>query len=327
MTSAARLLRLLALLQERRDWTGPQLSDELGVSTRTIRHDVEQLRALGYPIRAQAGVGGGYRLGAGTALPPLVLDDDEAVAVAVGLRVAAGLTVAGIEGASARALSNLEQVFPSRLRRRVHTLSRHVLPVATGGPAVDPDLLVQVASACRDREGLRFAYRAFSGEQLRRTVEPHELVHLGRFWYLVAFDLSREDWRTFRLDRIDGTPSASRRFVRRSPPPGGFAAHVSRNRSPARDRHRAEIVLHAHIDELTGRVPPAFGSVTALDDDRTLLRAEGEWLGAIAMHVALIGMEFEVLSPSALAQQIDDLAGSFSRAAARTSSRGDTVES
>lgn len=134
--------------------------------------------------------------------------------------------------------------------------------------------------------------RTFAGERLRRAVDPHELVNLARFWYLVAFDHAREEWRTFRLDRIGGTLSAGRRFVRRPAPPGGLAAHVARNRSPARDRHRAEIILHAHLDELRQRVPPAFGTLTAVDDRRTLLRTEGDWLGAIAIHVALIGVDF-----------------------------------
>ena len=321
--SAARLLRLLVLLQERRGWTAPELAERLAVSTRTIRHDVERLRELGYPVAAQSGVGGGYRLGAGAALPPLLLDDEEAVAVAIGLRTAAGGTVAGIEETSLRALTKLDQVLPSRLRRRVSALSAHVVPVARGGATVDGGLLVRIVSACRDREGLRFAYQAFSGERRRRDVEPHELVHLGRFWYLVAWDRDRDDWRSFRLDRIEGTPSSGRRFARHPAPPDGFAAHVSRGRSASRERHRAEIVLHAPIAVLRERVPPAYGTLVALDEHRTLLRTGGDWLGAIAVNVALLEVDFEIRSPPELAREIDRLAHRFARAQASPSARGE----
>ena len=178
-TTAARLLALLGLLQARAAWTGPQLAEELGVTGRTVRNDVERLRELGYPVDAQAGVGGGYRLAAGTSLPPLLLDDDEAVALAIGLRTAAGGSVTGIEESSLRALAKLDQVLPAHLRRRVGSLHRSIAPAGGGGPALDADLLVTVSAACRDREGLRFAYRTHAGETLRRTVEPHQVVTSG----------------------------------------------------------------------------------------------------------------------------------------------------
>jgi len=184
--TSARLLRLLSLLQARRDWTGAELAARLAVTTRTIRNDVDRLRGLGYPVDARPGVAGGYRLGTTGALPPLLLDDDEAVAVAVGLRTAASGSVAGIEETSVRALAKLQQVLPSRLRRRVSAFQTYTLPVPARGPRVDPDILTVIASACRDHERLRFDYTAHSGAVSRRAVEPYRLVNDRRRWYLVA---------------------------------------------------------------------------------------------------------------------------------------------
>jgi predicted DNA-binding transcriptional regulator YafY len=178
----ARLLRLLSLLQARRDWTGPQLAERLSVTTRTIRHDVERLRSLGYPVRATPGVAGGYRLGAGAALPPLLLDDDEAVAVTIGLRLGATGGVSGIEETSLRALTKLEQLLPSRLRHRVGALHGALLSIPRGGPAVATDVLTSIAEAVRSRERLRFDYRSYEGSDSLRTVEPHRLVHARGRW-------------------------------------------------------------------------------------------------------------------------------------------------
>jgi len=186
LETSARLLRLLSLLQARRDWTGAELAARLAVTTRTIRNDVDRLRGLGYPVDARPGVAGGYRLGTTGALPPLLLDDDEAVAVAVGLRTAASGSIAGIEETSVRALAKLQQVLPSRLRRRVSAFQTYTLPVPSRGPRVDPDILTVIASACRDHERLRFDYTAHSGAVSRRAVEPYRLVNDRRRWYLVA---------------------------------------------------------------------------------------------------------------------------------------------
>ncbi len=320
--TAARLLRLLSLLQARGDWTGPQLAERLAVTPRTVRKDVERLRGLGYPVAARPGSGGGYRLGAGTELPPLLLDDEEAVAVAVGLRTAAGGTVGGIEEASVRALAKLEQVLPSRLRRRVHAVQAFTEPVGSGGPAVAGDLLVQIAAACRDAEGLRFSYRNHDGSERRRVVEPHRLVHLGRYWYLAAWDLERGDWRSFRLDRIAGTPAPGARFGSREPPEGGFAAHVGRGRSAARDRWRATVILHAPLAVAAQRVPPQSATLEARDEDTCLLHSGAPWLGEIAVHLALLGFDFEVVGPPALADLVDHLAGRFGRAGAASRRAG-----
>jgi predicted DNA-binding transcriptional regulator YafY len=202
LQTSARLLRLLSLLQARAEWSGAELAEELGVTTRTVRNDVQRLRDLGYPVQASPGVGGGYRLGAGAALPPLLLDDEEAVAVAVGLRTAAGASVTDIQETSIRALAKLEQVLPSRLRHRVHALQAATVEIPAPGPTVDAAVLTAVAAACRDDQRLRFDYRDHDGSASVRTVEPHRLVHDRGRWYLVAWDRDRADWRTFRADRI-----------------------------------------------------------------------------------------------------------------------------
>src|SRR6478672_3183458 len=228
-TTSSRLLELLALLQARREWSGAELSDRLTVSRRTVRRDVERLRDLGYPVESLTGPAGGYRLRAGTAMPPLLLDDDEAIAIAVGLRTAARASVTGIEETAVRALVKLEQVLPAHLRRRVGALGSATITPPVGGPTVDPQHLTTIAAACRDSERLRFAYRRRDGTGSRREVEPHTLVNLGRRWYLVAWDRGREDWRTFRLDRLARPASSGVRFTPRRLPARDAAAYVERS--------------------------------------------------------------------------------------------------
>lgn len=199
----ARLLQLLSLLQTPREWPGGELSDRLGVSRRTVRRDIDRLRELGYPVQATKGADGGYRLVAGKAMPPLVLDDEEAVAIAVGLRAGAGHALEGVDEASVRALAKLEQVLPARLRHQVATLQAATTPLTSGdGPSIAPETLTVMASTVAGRERLRFAYRDKDGGESRRLTEPHRLVSTGRRWYLVAYDLDRADWRTFRVDRV-----------------------------------------------------------------------------------------------------------------------------
>ncbi|GFJ95721.1 hypothetical protein Prum_093630 [Phytohabitans rumicis] len=202
METSVRLLRLLSLLLARRDWSGADLAQRLGVTTRTVRNDVERLRILGYQVDSTTGTAGGYRLGAGTALPPLLLDDEEAVAVALGLRAAAAGTVTGIEETSVRALTKLEQTLPSRLRHRVDALRAATVSAAGGGPTVDAHTLITIAGAARNHETLRFDYLGHDGQASIRRVEPHRLVYTGHRWYLLAWDTDRGDWRTFRADRI-----------------------------------------------------------------------------------------------------------------------------
>jgi predicted DNA-binding transcriptional regulator YafY len=312
--TSARLLKLLSLLQARREWPGAELAERLEVGARTVRRDVERLRGLGYPIQATPGVAGGYRLAAGASMPPLLLDDEEAVAVAIGLRTAASRGVEGIEETSVRALAKLEQVLPARLRRQVAALGAATLPFPGSGPTVDPEALAAIAAACRDHDCLRFAYRSHDGASSRRHVEPLRVVHTGRRWYLVAWDIDRQDWRTFRVDRIEATPSPGRRFTPRRPPHDDLVAYVSRGLSAARDRYQARVILHAALRDVSGRVPPTVGTLEPIDERHCLLRTGSDWLGGLAVYIADIGVDFEVLDPPELVEQVRVLAGRFARA-------------
>ena len=271
--TSGRLLKLLSLLQGRRDWPGEELAGRLGVSGRTVRRDVGRLRELGYPVESLSGPAGGYRLEAGTAMPPLLLDDDEAIAIAIGLRTAARSSVAGIEETSVRALVKLEQVLPGHLRRRVNALQSATATLdmgAGGGPTVDPECLTVLAAGCRDHERVRFAYRGRDGVASRRRVEPNSLVNLGRRWYLVAWDCERDAWRTFRVDRMERPAGEGVRFRPRTPPGGDAAAFVARNLSTAPSRYEARLVLHASQAEVERRMPYARGRVERIDDERCL---------------------------------------------------------
>jgi len=315
LDTSARLLRLLSLFQARRYWSGAQLSERLEVTARTLRRDVDRLRSLGYPVNSTSGTAGGYQLGAGATLPPLLLDDDEAVAVAVGLRTAASGTVTGIEEASVSALSKLQQVLPTELRRRVTALHSFILPLANAGPTVDAETLSVIAGACRDYQKLRFDYHSRAGAASAREVEPHRLVHTGRRWYLAAWDVSRNDWRTFRVDRIEPGLATGQRFTPRKPPDGDFAAYVARSVSYAPYPHRAEIVLHASVTAAAERVPPAAGTLTAVDEHTCVLRTGASSLDTLSLYLAMIGFEFEVREPPELVERLRSLAGRFARAA------------
>ena len=313
--TSARLLRLLSLLQVQRDWSGRQLAERLEVDVRTVRRDVERLRSLGYPVVSTTGVTGGYRLAAGADLPPLLLDDDEAVAVAVGLRTAAGGTVSGIEEASLRALAKLEQVLPARLRHRVQTLGAATVPLPGPRPTVDADLLTVVAAACRAYEQLRFDYRDHGGATSRRRVEPYHLAHTGRLWYLVAWDLDRRDWRTFRADRIQPMPIPGDRFSPRPPPDGDMAAYVSRSLATAPYNHVARVVFHAPAAVVAERVTPAAGIVEPVDDETCVVTFGGETLRTLGVFVGMVGVDFTVEAPPELADHLARMAERFLRAA------------
>ena len=279
-----------------------------------MRKDVDRLRRLGYPVDAAPGATGGYRLGAGAHLPPLLLDDDEAVAVAVGLRTAAGRGVTGIEEASLRALAKLEQVLPSRLRRRVGALQAYTVPFGSWGPTVDAETLSAIAGACRDEVRLRFAYRTPDGTPSRRLVEPHRLVHTGRRWYLAAWDCRREAWRSFRVDRVEPPVSTDRRFEPREPPYGDAAAFVARAISSQRYAYQASVILHAPLEAVAERVPHAVGTLERIDDRRCMLRTGADWLGGLAIYVADIGVDFTVVDPPEFAAEVRELAQRFGRA-------------
>ena len=311
--ASSRLLALLSLLQGRRDWPGRELADRLGVSARTIRRDIDRLRELGYPVDAQTGPAGGYRLHAGTAMPPLLLDDDEAVAIAVGLRTAAGASVTGIEETSVRALVKLEQVLPARLRRRVSALKSATVTLAASGPTVDPEALSVIAAACRDRERVRFAYRGRDGAQSRRMVEPCSLVNLGRRWYVLAWDCDREDRRTFRLDRLAKPASTGVRFAPRDPPSEDVAAYVAKRLSSAPNRYEAHVRLHASAEAITERWPWVSGSIEPIDDRSCEYRTGDDDLDWLALRVAMLGVDFDVHEPPELIEHLRVLARRLAR--------------
>ena len=303
-TTSSRLLTLLSLLQARRDWPGGELADRLAVSPRTVRRDVDRLRSLGYPVESLTGPAGGYRLRAGTAMPPLLLDDEEAIAIAVGLRTAARASVTGIEETSVRALVKLEQVLPSHLRRRVRALQAATMTVPTGGPTVDPQCLTVLATACRNHERVRFAYRGRDGAHSRREVEPHALVNVGRRWYLVAWDRGREDWRTFRVDRIDGPASTGVRSPPRRVPADDAAAFVAQSLSAAPNRFEARITLHASAEAMRARIPPHWGAFESLDDETCEYRSGDDNVEWLAVRVLMLGVDFDVHEPPELAEHL-----------------------
>ncbi|MFI0449470.1 helix-turn-helix transcriptional regulator [Actinomadura sp. 6N118] len=312
--TSARLLRLLSLLQSRRDWTGTELAERLDVTTRTIRNDVGRLRDLGYPVDARPGVAGGYRLGNGRALPPLLLDDDEAVAVAVGLRTAASGSIAGIEETSARALAKLQQVLPSRLRRRVTAFQISALQMPAPGIRVDPDVLTVIASACRDQERLRFDYRAHSGTSSRRQVEPYRLVHDHSRWYLVAWDLDRDDWRTFRVDRLDPKTPAGPRFTPRDlPPDHEITARVARGVGEATWRYRARVIVHAPAEHVRSRLPIS-AEVESLDDGRCVFEPGSDHPEMLALYLGMLDADFTVVDSPELVEALRNLTARYQRA-------------
>ncbi|NYI06342.1 helix-turn-helix transcriptional regulator [Allostreptomyces psammosilenae] len=313
--TSARLLRLLSLLQTHRDWAGAELAERLGVTPRTVRRDVEKLRGLGYPVHATSGVAGGYRLGAGAKLPPLLLEDDEAVAVAVGLRSAAGGTVTGIEETSVRALAKLEQVLPARLRHRVNALQSAMVSMPGGGPTVGAEVLTAIATVCRDHERLRFEYRGHDGTVSVRDVEPHRLVHTGRRWYLLAWDTAREDWRNFRVDRMEPKVPTGPRFTPRRPPDTDIAAYTSWAVSNAAYRYRARVTMRAPAEAVAERVSPTSGVVEAVDEHTCTLYAGSNSLDGLAVHLAVLGFEFEVHEPPELVAHVRRLAERLGRAA------------
>jgi predicted DNA-binding transcriptional regulator YafY len=318
LQTSARLLRLLSLFQAQRYWSGSDLSDRLDVTARTLRRDVDRLRSLGYPVHSTSGTAGGYQLGAGANLPPLLLDDDEAVAVALGLRTSASGGVTGIEEASLRALTKLEQVLPPRLRHRVAALHSFIVPLARRSdrsPTVDAERLAAIAGACRDQECIRFNYQDRAGAATARNVEPHRLVHTGYRWYLVAWDGTRNDWRTFRVDRIAGKLKTSMRFKPRRPPEGDFAAYVSKSLAKAPYPYRARITLHAPVETVAPRIPAGAGVLEAISADSCLLNTGAHSLEGLTIHLSMLNVDFDVHEPEELIAYVQRLSERLSRAA------------
>lgn len=317
LETSARLLRLLSLLQTPREWTGTQLAERLGVSTRTVRNDIDRLRNLGYPVDATRGAVGGYRLGAGAQLPPLLLDDEEAVAVAVGLRTAAAGSVSGIEETSLRALAKVEKVLPSRLRRRVNALQTYVASVSqeSRGPRVDATVLTELTAACRDHELVRFDYEDRGKTGSRRKVEPYGLVNWGRRWYLVAWDLDRQDWRNFRVDRMTPKFPAGPRFAPRVLPDEDLARFVSERVSSAPRRVNARITIHAPAAVIIERVPPMVGPIESVDANTCVLSTGNDDVAMLAVYLGMLGFDFAVTEPEELVDAVRALGERYLRAA------------
>ncbi|GGL13981.1 helix-turn-helix transcriptional regulator [Streptomyces flaveus] len=314
----ARLLQLLSLLQTPREWPGGELADRLRVSRRTVRRDVDRLRELGYPVQATMGADGGYRLVAGKAMPPLVLDDEEAVAIAVGLRAGAGHAVEGVDEASVRALAKLEQVLPSRLRHRVSTLQAATTPLTSGdGASIAPETLTVMASTVAGHERLRFAYRSGDGTPSKRLTEPYRLVSTGRRWYLVAYDLDREDWRTFRVDRVSEPFATGARFAPRELPTGSAAEYLRQSMYRRQETYELEVTFAAPAEFIAARLPKWLGTPEPLDDHSCRLRAAvGDSVEWMAVRLAMVDCEFTVHEPPELVQCVRELGGRLSRAAA-----------
>ncbi|MFC8076616.1 helix-turn-helix transcriptional regulator [Streptomyces sp. NPDC057307] len=299
-----RVLTLLGLLQQRRLWTGPELAGRLGVTSRTVRRDVERLRALGYPVHAGQGVGGGYQLGPGQELPPLLLDDEEAIAVTVSLLAGAD-GGSGASDAALRALTKLDQVLPTRLRHEVRALSGSVAFFGRGRPPINPDVLMTLARACRDEVEAGFDYPSGS-EVRRRRAEPYRLVASDRRWYLLAYDLDRDDWRTFRVDRMTAVSARTWRFRPREAPDA--AAYVQEGVASRVYPHRARFLVHAPADTVREQVSASAAVVRPRGDDRCEVLSGGGDLDFILMHVLLLGHDFEVLDPEELAGRARALA-------------------
>jgi len=314
--TSARMLRLLSLLQTHRYWPGAELAQRLQVSPRTLRRDIDRLRELGYPVRAQRGVEGGYQLAAGAALPPLVVDDDEAVALAIGLQAAAESAVEGIAESSVRALAKVVHLMPGRLRRRVEALRAMTVPASWGGGAqvsVEPGVLAGVAVACRDSERLRFRYTAADGSRTARHVEPHRLVSLGRRWYLVGYDLDRLDWRSYRIDRLSEPQGTGARFRPRALPATDAAAFVRAGIDTVQAVYDVEVLVDAPAAAVRQRIG-RWSTVDAAGPGRCRVRMTADSLDWPTMALGAVGAGFEVVSPPELLERVRDWGRRFSEA-------------
>lgn len=319
--TSSRTLRLLSLLQARRYWPGPVLADRLGVSARTLRRDVDRLRELGYPVDANPGVDGGYALAPGASLPPLVVDDDEATALAVAVQ--SHLAGGGGSEAGLRALTKIIQVMPRRLRARLNAVSSATTPAAPWSNGmvapVDHEVLTTLALGCRDSERVRFAYRSLNGTRSNRLVEPLQLVPLGSRWYLVAYDLDRHDWRTFRIDRITTAKSAGTPFAPRTPPFDDVAAFVRRNvlGSALGGRHRVEVIIEAPAATVRANVG-RWAEVQPRTADSCTLIMETDSLDGPLFTLGAIGAEFTVITPPELTTLATNWATRFLRSSGVT---------
>jgi len=302
-----RLLAVLSALQGRSVWTGPALADHLGVTVRTVRRDVERLRDLGYVIDSTIGTVGGYSLGVGgLALPPLMLDEEEAVATALCLRAAASDSVAGVGEAASRALAKLEQTLPRASRAQVAAVTGATIRVPSRGDEVDPEILIAITTACRERDVLRVRYRNRAGDESERRLQPYRVVSIGRRWYLVARIERASEWRTFRVDRILSAINTGHRFEVDEPPDAAAIVQAAISISPY--AHRARIEFDAPFDTVAALVPSSAGVVEMIDEHTTVLTTGGDELDWIAFHIAMMRLPFRVLDPPELVDAMRELA-------------------
>jgi predicted DNA-binding transcriptional regulator YafY len=316
---AARLLALLSLLQTPREWPSSELAQRLGVTDRTVRRDVERLRGLGYPVEASMGVYGGYRLAAGAAMPPLLLEDDEAVTLAIGLRLTAGQPVAGLEESAVRALTKVLQVMPPRLRHRAKTVAAATVSAAPLDSVIDPETLTALASTAANRERVRFGYADWQGRTTTRHVEPVKLVALSRRWYLVAFDLDRTDWRAFRVDRIAEPRATGGRAAHRELPGGDVHTYLAEARAAMAPVLRGDIILDLSLADAETRLRESLGDgcIEAWGHDHTRWRTHADTVPWLASQILHMGCEFEVRGPPELSKYLRELADRIVRAGSK----------
>lgn len=313
--TSTRTLRLLSLLQTHKYWPGVELADRLGVSARTLRRDVDRLRELGYPVDAQRGVDGGYQLAPGAALPPLMIDDEEAVALVVGMQAAVHGSVDGIAESAVRVLAKVIQVMPPRLRKRVDALRAMTIPAAwgpAGDSAMDPAVLTTVALACRDNERLRFDYVTADGRHAERHTEPHRLVALGRRWYLVAYDLNRHDWRSFRVDRLAGPRGDGSRFRPRELPAADAAEFVRAGLEHLPRPYRIDVVVLASAEYVRAHLG-RWSTVEEIDADSCRVRMTTDSLEWPIMGLGMLDADFDIIEPEVMRERVRALADRFGR--------------
>ena len=316
LDTSTRLLKLLSVLQSRRFWSGAGLAERLGVTARTLRRDIDRLRSLGYTVLATAGPGGGYQLGRGSVLPPLLLDDAEAIAIAVSLR--SGMDAySGISETAVRTLAKLQQLLPPRLHARIGALNAATVSLAGQGERLNPEVLIALASACRDCRSATLLYRDRADRPSTRLIEPLRLAHTGnRRWYLVAWDLKRDAWRTFRVDRIDGVPVLGAPFTPRPPPPD-LKRYVANAISSAPYRFRAKFRLMAGMSIVAPSAPPWVGVLEPLDETHCMLSTGADSPEALVLQVMLCGVDFDLIEPASLRPALDRIAARLKRAARR----------
>jgi predicted DNA-binding transcriptional regulator YafY len=309
LQTSARLLRLLTTLQGRRSWSGRELAERLEITDRTLRRDVDRLRSLGYPVQSTAGVAGGYSLGAGTALPPLMLDDDEGMAISIALQAAAPSGVARIEEAAQRALAKLDQLLPARAQKRLKALRGSIVRLGGhAGPTVELAAVSTLAAACAEQVAIAFEYRDQRGRSTQREVEPMQVVHMERRWYLAAWDRGREDFRTFRLDRVVLPIARKQAFTPRPVPDDDLTGYVRRSVTVAPYAHRVRVRLLAPLHEARARIPASYGLLSPVDDTTCRFETGGRSLEVVAAWVAMLGFEFVVEEPAELNERMRTMA-------------------